>query len=299
MLSIAARAPNHLGDGVMALPALRGLADLGRLAIYAPKWGPDLYRDVPAVVRPLGPMSGDVAVLFAPSVRAAWEARGCATRIGVPSESDVDDGRRRAPLRRLLLNEIVAPRVHRAATFRALAEAAGAVGVGSPRYDVCPDDPMPTCDDGAPIPDHVGLAPLSVMGTTREWGGYRELADRLADDGQAVVFYGGPGEEARVREVAGPHPSCTRAPLPALARALGRCRTFVVNDSGLSHFARALGVRTIVLFGSTAPRHTGAAGAIAVERDVDCRPCQAAVCRNPAGRVCLDLPVARVRVAVG
>lgn len=299
-MRIAARAPNHLGDGVMALPALHALAGLGSLVIHAPRWGPDLYRDVPATVRPVGPMQGDLAVLFAPSVRAAWEARACARRVGVPAESDLDDGRRRAPLRRLFLTDAVPPRVHRADTFRALAEAVGAVVVGDPRYDTCEDDPLPTCDDGAPLPaDHVGLAPLSVMGATREWGDYRALADQLADEDRPVVFYAGPGEEERVRAIAGPHVCCSGAPLPALARALGRCRTFVGNDSGLSHFARACGVRTIVLFGSTAPRHTGAAGALVIERDVDCRPCQAATCKNPAGRVCLDVPAARVRMAIG
>src|SRR5690606_38407840 len=51
---IAARAPNHLGDGVMALPALEALARLGDLTIHAPRWGEALYRDLPARVVPRG-----------------------------------------------------------------------------------------------------------------------------------------------------------------------------------------------------------------------------------------------------
>ena len=80
MNRIAARAPNHLGDGVLALPALEALARLvgsrGRFEIYAPAWADDLYRDLPAIVRPRGTMApADAAALFPPSLRAAIEAR--------------------------------------------------------------------------------------------------------------------------------------------------------------------------------------------------------------------------------
>ncbi|MEQ1508193.1 MAG: hypothetical protein ABMB14_38540 [Myxococcota bacterium] len=35
-MRIAARAPNHLGDGVLALPAIAALARLGSVEVYAP-----------------------------------------------------------------------------------------------------------------------------------------------------------------------------------------------------------------------------------------------------------------------
>lgn len=261
----------------MALPALSALARLGRLTIQAPRWGAELYRDIPAE-RVAAPVAADVAVLFPPSFRAAWESRRSARRIGVAGD-----------WRRWLLTDVVAPAEHRRDTYAALAAAAGAVIDGPPRYRRRDDDPAPDVPDG-----HVGLNPLSVSGATVEWSGFRALADRLT---APVVFYAGPGEGERLAAVAGPHPSRAGLSLPAFAAALSRCAVFVSNDSGAAHFARACGVPTIVVHGSTTARRTGPHGAVAIEGpDVPCRPCYRKTCRF--GLECLDIPVQRVLAAV-
>jgi ADP-heptose:LPS heptosyltransferase len=278
-VKIVARAPNHLGDGVMALPAIFALADLGELVVQAPGWGRTIYRDVPARIVERGELDrADVAVLFPPSFRAAWEARRAHRRIGVAGD-----------WRRLLLTDVVAEKTHRRDTYAALAAAAGARPEGDPIWRRRPEDPVPDVPEG-----HIGLNPISVSGATVEWSGFRELADQL---GRPVVFYGGPGEEARVAGVAGDHPQRVGLPLDAFAGALSRCAVFVSNDSGSAHFARALGVPTVVVHGSTTASRTGPAGAHPVEGpELPCRPCYRKTCAY--GLECLAIPVGRVRAAV-
>jgi ADP-heptose:LPS heptosyltransferase len=274
-LRVVARAPNHLGDGVMALPAMHALAGVGELTIHAPGWGPSLYRDVACrvVARDCRP-EGDVAVLFPPSFRVAWEARHLKRRVGVASD-----------WRRWLLTDVVPEGTHQADTYAALAERVGSGLVeGPPRWTggvVSPQD----------LPEgHIGLNPVSVSGAVRQWRGYAELADRLS---RPVVFYGGPGEEAEVGAVAGDRLQCVGLPLPEFAGALGRCAVFVSNDSGAAHFARACEIPTVVVYGSTTASRTGPAGSVGVEGpDLPCRPCYRGRCRYELG--CLDISVSSV-----
>lgn len=286
MARLACRAPNHLGDGVVALPAVRGLAALGPLTVYGPRWASDLYRGLGVRVLPRGPVRGaDVAVLLAPSLRAAWEARRAPRRIGTV---DGDP-------RRWLLTEVVSPGLHTADTYRALAEAAGARVEGAPSWSRRAGDPVP-----AVPPGHVALDPLTGAGRVKEWQGFRALADRL--EGRAL-FYAGPGEADAVRDLAGPHPVLAGLPLPALAGALSRCAAYVANDTGGAHFARACGVPTVVVYGPTVPERTGPAGALAVQRPgPGCRPCYGRRCRRGDHR-CLEIPVDavldRVREVLG
>lgn len=261
----------------MALPAMHALARRGRLEIFAPPWGWDLYRDVPATVRPRGLMPpADAAVLFPPSLRAAIEALAVRERIGTATDR-----------RRLLLTRIVAEGPHRFDTYRALAGALGARVDGPPVWDVRPSDPEPDVPDG-----HIGLNPVSVSGPVREWPHFEGLARRLPGP---VVVYGGPGEGRRVTARAGGHPTLIGSSLPAFAQALRRCRLFVSNDSGAAHFARACGVPVLVLYGSTRPEGTGPLGADAlVGSPVPCAPCYRQRCSHRPQFACFDLPVAAV-----
>lgn len=272
-MRIVARAPNHLGDGVMALPAMHALARVGDLVIAAPRWGAELYRDVPARIVGVGPVEGDVAVLFPPSLRVAWEARRVPRRVGVASDH-----------RRWLLTDVVEPGEHRRDTYAALAGAVGGRVEGAPAYAGRDGDPVVDVPEG-----HVGLVPVSPSGAPVMWRGYADLARRL---GRPVVFYGGPGEDAAVEAIAGGHPRRVGLSLPGFARALSRCAVLVGNDSGSAHFARACGVPTVVVYGSTAPERTGPAGAIAVEGSAPCRPCYRKAC--PYDLECLDVDVERV-----
>ena len=278
-MRLAVRAPNHLGDGVMAMPAIQALARLGPTTVYAPVWAGDLYRDLDVMIRPRGTLeAADVAVLFAPSLRAAWEARRCARVIG----TDTD-------YRRLLLTHPVRMLPSRPDTYRALATVAGASVSGGPCFSTRDEDGEPTQAVG-----HVGLNPVSVGGAVREWQGFRALADRLP---APVVFYGGPGEDELVGAHADHHATAVGLSLPAFAASLRNCSVFVSNDSGAAHFAAACGVPTVVIFASTTARRTGAPGVSAVEGPpLVCRPCYRRRCNQSLE--CLAIPVGRVQQAV-
>lgn len=264
----------------MALPALRALAALGSLVIHAPRWGADLYRDVPAEVRERGTAdAADAAVVFSPSWRAALRARRSRRRVGHAGE----------PGRRLLLTDVIAEHAHRSESYAALALVLGAAVRGPPTWERRASDPASDLPVG-----HIGLNAVSASGAVVQWPRFGALATRL---GRPVVFYGGPGEEAAVAAVAREHPRQVGLSLPAFASALARCAVFVSNDSGAAHFARACGVPTVVVYGSTSPDRTGPNGAVAVSGPrVPCAPCYRKTCRF--GLECLDVPVEAVLAAV-
>ena len=264
----------------MAIPALQALTQLGLVTVHAPAWGADLYRDLDVLVHPRGTLKPNpVAVVFPPSLRSAWQARRCARRFGSATD-----------FRRWLLTDVVDTHPRTADHYRLLAEAVGGTVQGDPAW--APRD----TDRSSDVPDgHIGIVPVSPSGAVREWGGWRALADQLP---VPVVFYGGPGEQEAVARVAGPHPQVVGLPLPAFAATLQRCALLVCNDSGPAHFGRAVGVPVVTVFGSTTFARTGAPGAVAVEGpSMDCRPCYGRRC-HVGGQPCLDIAVARVRMAV-
>lgn len=89
-----------------------------------------------------------------------------------------------------------------------------------------------------------------------------------------------------------------------MAEVLARCRVAVTNDSGLLHLSEAVGTPVVALFGPTV-RAFGyfplLASSLALERELDCRPCSRTGSR-PCHRgdlACLDrIPAAEVRDAV-
>jgi len=259
----------------MALPALHALAELGPLTIHAPRWGPELYAEVDATVVARGRIRADLAVLFAPSLRAAIEARSCRRIVGTPTDH-----------RRWLLTDIVPPATHQAGTYRALALAAGATPLGPPVYGIRGTAAVVEAE-------HIGLNPLSVGGRTREWWGYRALAERLD---RPVVFYAGPGEGERLEPIAEGFTQVVGTSLPDFAATLQSTAVFVSNDSGAAHFARACGVPTVVVHGSTTASRTGPDAAHPIENPVHCHPCYRPTCAHDLA--CLDITVDRVLAEV-
>ena len=274
------RAPNHLGDAVMALPAIEALARRGPVSVQGPAFLADLIADPAIRIAPVSTMDRRVqqAILLAPSLGAALAARRAQRRIGTPTDG-----------RRWLLTDPIAARIHRSDTYAAIARAAGGQVRGRPRVRPRPG-PCPDVPEG-----HIGLNPV-VGGTSRSWAGFSTLAARL---GRPVVFYGGPGEADRVARVAGDHRSRVGLGLPDFARALSRCAVFVSNDSGAAHFAAAVGTPVVVVHGSTTPAATGPAGSVAIRgRPAPCAPCYRADCFWPGAPPCLDIAVDEVLDAI-
>lgn len=261
---LAIRAPDHLGDAVMALPAVTALCALGPARVYSRgKWARELYLGLdvrPGEERP----AADIGVLFKPSFAAAARWLHLPRRIGVG--------------RRWLLTDSVPAGGHRREEYARVAAVLG-VSVGMPIY--------PQRGEARPIPAGViGLNPWSPTATVR-WPRFRELADQLGN----VVFFAGPGEGPAVRAIAGPHPVIEGLSLPDFAATLQGCRAFVSNDSGAAHFAAACGVPVYMIHGSTSSVLTGVGTPIDGPA-VPCRPCYKKSC--PTHMECLDLPVEAV-----
>ena len=79
-------------------------------------------------------------------------------------------------------------------------------------------------------------------------------------------------------------------PLPLLAGVLARCALYLGSDSGVSHLAAALGTPSVAVFGPTHPELWAPRGRCVriVHTSAACAPCDDAVRRDCAHRICLD-----------
>lgn len=99
---------------------------------------------------------------------------------------------------------------------------------------------------------------------------FGEVGATLTAAGWHVLVAGGPGEESLLGVVAA---TCGAAVVPTswsldrLAGLLACCQAAVGNDSGLAHLAAVVGCPTVMLFGPTDPRRTGAVGGARVLRE--------------------------------
>ncbi|MSP55770.1 MAG: hypothetical protein EXR69_09245 [Myxococcales bacterium] len=261
-MRIAIRSPDHLGDAVMALPAMAAIVDrYPETTIHGP---PVLGALLAATAFPTVLLraadqraEADVAVILKPSFRAAWQWRHIPRRLGLaenhraalltdPLPAGVDEHRRDgyARVAQALLGQ---PAQRKPEAYRRAATAAG----------------------------FIALNPWSPSPTVR-WPHYRALADDLSRDFD-VRFFAGPGEQDAVAHIAGPHPLTAGLPLIALAAALGDARLFVSNDSGAAHFAEAVGAPVLMIHGSTDPARTGA-GVALTGGPIWCGPCYRKSC---------------------
>jgi len=158
-------------------------------------------------------------------------------------------------------------------------------------------------DARAPL---VALAPGAAYGGAKKWpaASFAALASALADDGVRSVLVGSAADAAAAgaRGVTGLD-LIGRTDLSALAGVLLQCRALVSNDSGAMHFASALGVPVVALFGPTDERVTrplarrGGRDPVVLTHDTWCRPCLLREC--PLRHRCMrGITVAEVRDAV-
>lgn len=290
------RAPNHLGDVVMALPALaaggadvvvvRWLAPLLEMAglgvgIIPLDRGMSGWTRAVGVLRRGGYRRG---VLLTPAFSAAWLFRwgGVARLRGTRTDARgwlLADTVEREALRG----------VHRINQYRLLMRqpADGPVmplplrppeGVtASWRERLRGDGPL------------VGLFPGSNA-PARRWPAERfgSVARRLTTDGARVAVLGGGAERDVTGAVVSAAPGAIdlggETDLPGLAAVLSLCDAVVTNDTGPMHLAGALGTPTVSVWGPSDPGEVRPVGAASVEvhgSPLPCRPCY----RNECPRV--------------
>jgi len=298
------RAPNHLGDVVLALPALaaetcdvwvvRGLAPvlamaLGTERVRAFDRGPRGALRAAAGLRRAGYREG---VLLTPSFSAAWMMRwGGVARL----RGTATDGRS------WMLSERVAPAalrpLHRINQYRLILGQDPSREARSHRIDV----PAPLADrwreELATAQGRlVGLFP-GANAPARRWPADRfaALARALSARGERVVVLGGPEERAMTGAVAAAAPGVMdlggRTGLADFAAVLSVLDLLVTNDTGPMHLAGAVGTPTVSLWGSSSPdevRQTGAPDFGVTGPDLPCKPCYRNHCARKGEGTLLD-----------
>jgi heptosyltransferase II len=282
------RPPNHLGDFIMALPALDAAPEA---AVVLTRWLTPLAgllgRRAPVV-----PLDRGRAGLLS----AARELRGMRRRFGVllpPSFSSallfrlgrVRRVRGAATDRRSLLLDERVPRSrlaqrHRTELYLELVTGRAPASRPVPRLPL-PAELVARWRDvaGPPAGPVVGIFPGSNA-PARRWdaGRFAAVCRSLAGQGVRVYVFGTAAEAAITREVAGTAglDMGGRTDLPMLAAALSSCDILVTNDSGPMHLAAAVGTRTLVVGGpaDTVETAPGGTGHEYLQRlDLPCVPC--------------------------
>jgi ADP-heptose:LPS heptosyltransferase len=130
----------------------------------------------------------------------------------------------------------------------------------------------------------VGVFPGSNA-SSRRWDPerFRAAVERMAEQGDHVVVFGGPSETALTAFVAGDAAidAGGQTDLPLLAAALAACDILLSNDSGPLHVAAAVGTPTVSLQGASNPAVTGVVGTqhrFLRRADLACVPCVRNVC---------------------
>lgn len=310
---LVVRAPNHLGEIVLALPAL------GRLARREAEMGaePPLIQ-VPAWLRPLLELAGLPAELVSLHGRRALLRGALAVRRAAAGQSlraitltpsfGSALGLRLAGARSLrgtstdartwLLSDPVDRSSllagHRVNEFLVLCgfeaeeppEPPRLVGAGVRRADAAWEDTATATAARAAAAAGdgllVGMFP-GANGPARRWPPERfgDLAARLGRTGIVTLVLGGAGDAGVTAAVAGRAGDRVldlggRTSLPGLAGALRSCDLLVTNDTGPMHLAAALGTPVLALEGPadlTQTRPLGSKVRVVGRFDLPCVPC--------------------------
>lgn len=151
------------------------------------------------------------------------------------------------------------------------------------------------------------LHPAAAFDTKR-WAAERfaAICDHLASCGIGAVMVASESEREVLRSVAnasGSRPlALTGLPLPQVTALARKARLFVGNDSGIAHIAAAVGLPTVVVFGSSNVAHwypwTSAESAV-VSEEMPCAPCPGYTCSEFTTPQCIErVAVTRVIDAV-
>ena len=297
------RAPNHLGDVVMALPALRA-ADPDGIAVA--DWLAPLLQlarlrgDIIPIKRGSGGVLDaarrvrrgryDRGVLLTPSFSSALIMRLGGVRNVVGTDTD---------RRRFLLADTVdldaMGHVHRASLYCLLTTGVLPATPPVPDLEVAADWTARWRRFAGGAGPWIGVFPGSNA-PSRRWepDRFATLVRIFADEGQKVVVFGSEAERPITRVVAGNRAldAGGRTDIPMLAAGMADCTLLITNDSGPMHLAAAVGTPVIALFGPGDPVATGPLGEhhqVLRRADLPCVPCVRNECpRHGQGTLIAD-----------
>lgn len=298
---LVVRAPNWLGDAVLALPAMAALRRHfkdAHLAIAAPQGFADIFREdiaarpdevIALPSKPAGIRAAfaagkfELGVLFPNSFRSAWLLRQAGIRERWGYARGV-----RGPLltRRSVRQRAGLPAgalakagvLHQADYYRNLVRGLGIpVDEDAPKISVTPATRQRGRDllqrlKVDPERRLVVLAPGAAYGQAKQWPPARvaEVAARLIRDRDATCVMVGAGHdrdaaravESSIGEArAGLVDLTGQTSLPELMGVIASADAVVANDSGAMHLAAALGRPVTAIFGPTDERATRPVGA--------------------------------------
>ncbi|MGH9880243.1 MAG: glycosyltransferase family 9 protein, partial [Pyrinomonadaceae bacterium] len=143
---------------------------------------------------------------------------------------------------------------------------------------------------------------------TKQWATERfaRVAEALTAQGLAAVVITTEKEatlaEEFKQESSAPVFTMTDLSLPEVTALASRARLFVGNDSGIAHIAAAVGVPSVVIFGSSNLDHWrpwATAPAEAVREELDCQPCHGYFCEKFTQPECIRrVPIEKVMGAI-
>ncbi len=312
-MKILVRAPNWVGDAVMAIPALEAIrrthaqdeisllarpavADLflgqafaDRILQYDFRGGHRGWLGRGRLVAELRKEKFDIAVLLQNAFEAAWLAwrAGIPERIGYARDA-------RGPL---LTKAIGVPREgeiakHESHYYLELLRRAGWIEASPeiPSIRLLVTEAARTAAESALRSAgarenawRCAIAPGASYGAAKCWPPERFalLADRLISEcGADVIFFGTTGEKeiaARIRSKMKSRAISLvgETSMRDLAALFGSCSVFIGNDSGAMHVAAAAGLPVIGIFGSTDPEGTAPVTEqfTLIREAVSCSPC--------------------------
>jgi heptosyltransferase II len=300
MTRLVVRAPNWLGDIVMAMPAIaavRAAHPSAHLAIAAPAPFADVCAAIPGVdgVVPL-PGSGiraiathaaalraggfDLAILFTNSFATALAASraGIAERWGYRRDWRGRLLTRAVPARPGRKGAAATPAgPHHSAYYLRLTSSLGMPPVDAPpalRVPAAAHDRAAALLAEAGVPADaivVGFAPGAAYGSAKRWPPERvagAIASVVARGGRALLVGAAADREISQAIQAALAPAVRASVLDlvgatdtaTLMGILARCRVVVANDSGAMHVASAVGRPVVAIFGPTDERATAPLG---------------------------------------
>jgi len=325
-MKILVRAPNWVGDAVMAIPALEAIRRArasDEIMVLAQPAVADLYDGQPfadgilrydirgnhrawlgreRLIAALRKEKFDAAMLLQNAFEAAW----LAWRAGIPERIGyARDGR--GPL---LTRAVPVPRPgeipkHESHYYLELLRRAGwidAVPAISAIRLAIGDTAHASSESalraaGARVNAwRCAIAPGASYGAAKCWplGRFAQLADRLISECDAdVLFFGTPNEAdlaARIRSrMKSPAISLVgETSMRDLAALFACCSVFIGNDSGAMHVAAAAGLPVLGIFGSTDPDGTSPVTDqfTLLREPVSCSPCFLRRC--PVDHRCME-----------